>query len=182
MNFCQWALVVAWSISVISCELGEPQTLKKRLSFSFSAGTNAQKAELPVLLVMPSVEINVGCVKLQCRVWEGAIVLTWLPSRDTRAACLQMCQSREKYWVTYELWMQVQNIEYEAMMIYDVMHFYLTSRNFLKYQILIFSSDKIQQGIFISKRFNYLVWITGVREILYAQARHCSIFYCLRYR
>ena len=65
--------------------------------------------------------------------------------------------------------MQVQNIEYEAMMIYDVMHFYLTSRNFLKYQILIFSSDKIQQGIFISKRFNYLVWITGVREILYAQ-------------
>ena len=65
--------------------------------------------------------------------------------------------------------MQVQNIEYEAMMIYDVMHFYLTSRNFLKYQMLIFSSDKIQQGIFISKRFNYLVWITGVREILYAQ-------------
>ena len=65
--------------------------------------------------------------------------------------------------------MQVQNIEYEAMMIYDVMHFYLTSRNFLKYQILIFSSDKIQQGIFISKRFNYLVWITGVREIFYAQ-------------
>ena len=129
MNFCQWALVVAWSISVISCELGEPQTLKKRLSFSFSPGTNAQKAELPVLLVMPSVEINVGCVKLQCRVWEGAIVLTWLPSRDTRAACLQMCQSREKYWVTYELWMQVQNIEYEAMMIYDVMHFYLTFWN-----------------------------------------------------
>jgi hypothetical protein len=29
--------------------------------------------------------------------------------------------------------MQVRNIEYEAMMIYDVMHFYLTSRNFLKY-------------------------------------------------
>ena len=65
--------------------------------------------------------------------------------------------------------MQVQNIEYEAMMIYDVMHFHLTCYNFLKYQILIFSSDKIQQGIFISKRFNYLVWITGVREILYAQ-------------
>ena len=44
--------------------------------------------------------------------------------------------------------MQVQNIEYEAMMIYDVMHFHLTCYNFLKYQILIFSSDKIQQGIF----------------------------------
>ena len=54
----------------------------------------------------------------------GAIVLTWRPSRDSGAASLQMCQSREKYKVTYELWMQVRNIEYEAMMIYDVMHFY----------------------------------------------------------
>ena len=128
LNKCwQWAVVPA------CCELGELQTLyeNKRLSFSFARAKMHRRQScqwcqsvLPVLLVMPSVEINVCCVNLrcsECRVWEGAIVLTWLPSRDTRAACLQMCQSREKYRVTYELWMQVQNIEYEAMMIYDVM-------------------------------------------------------------